>query len=61
MTGDKMKLTTIPSEEWDQVEAAAKEFWDEIAAESELKARVIAKIKEYNEVMAKSGPPYRYS
>ena len=61
VTGDKMKLTTIPAEEWGTVEAAAKEFWDEIAAESEVKARVVAKIKEYNDAMAKAGPPYRYS
>ncbi len=58
--GDKMKLTTIPSEEWAQVEAAAREFWDEIAAESETKAKVVAKIREYNDVMEKAGPPYRY-
>lgn len=58
--GDKMALTRIPDAEWAQVEAAAMEFWDEIAAESELKAKVVAKIKEYNEVMAKAGPPYRY-
>ena len=61
VTGDKMKLTTIPSEEWATVETAAREFWDEIAAESEVKARVVAKIKEYNEAMEKAGPPYRYS
>jgi TRAP-type mannitol/chloroaromatic compound transport system substrate-binding protein len=61
VTGDKMKLTTIPAEEWGTVEAAAKEFWDEIAAESEVKARVVAKIKEYNDAMEKAGPPYRYS
>ncbi|RMH47812.1 MAG: twin-arginine translocation signal domain-containing protein [Alphaproteobacteria bacterium] len=60
VNGDKMKLTTIPAEEWAQVEAAAVEFWDEIAAESETKAKVVAKIKEYNEVMQKAGPPYRY-
>ena len=61
VTGEKMKLTTIPAEEWGTVEAAAKEFWDEIAAESEVKAKVVAKIKEYNDAMAKAGPPYRYS
>jgi len=58
--GDKLKLTAIPDEEWDQVEAAAQEFWDEIASESETKAKVVAKIKEYNAVMAKAGRPYRY-
>ena len=60
VNGDKMKLTTIPAEEWAKVEAEAKKFWDEIAAESETKAKVVAKIKEYNEVMEKAGPPYRY-
>ncbi len=59
--GDKMKLTRIPDEEWAQVETAAQTFWDEIAAESEIKAKVVAKIKEYNDVMAKAGVPYRYS
>lgn len=57
--GDKMKLTRIPDAEWAQVEEAAKAFWDEIAAESETKAKVVAKIKEYNDVMAKAGVPYR--
>ena len=60
VNGTKMKLTSIPDEEWAQVEAAALEFWDEIAAESETKAKVVAKIKEYNAVMAKAGRPYRY-
>jgi TRAP-type mannitol/chloroaromatic compound transport system substrate-binding protein len=39
--GTKMKLTTIPDAEWATVEAAAREFWDEIAAESETKARIV--------------------
>jgi TRAP-type mannitol/chloroaromatic compound transport system substrate-binding protein len=59
--GDKLKLTTIPDEEWDQVEQAAQVFWDEIAAESETKAKVVAIFKEYNETMRKAGRPYRYS
>lgn len=58
--GDKMQLTSIPDEEWAQVEEAALEFWDEIASESEVKAKVVAIFKEYNEVMQKAGRPYRY-
>ena len=58
--GDKMQLTSIPDDEWQQVEDAAQEFWDEIAAESEVKARVVGIFKEYNEVMKKAGRPYRY-
>lgn len=61
VNGDKMTLTTIPAEEWAQVEDAAREFWDEIAAESEVKARVVQKIREYNDAMERAGPPYRFS
>ena len=59
--GDKLKLTTIPDAEWAKVEAEARNFWDEIAAESERNARVIKIIREYNDAMEKAGRPYRYS
>ena len=58
--GTKMKLTTIPDEEWQQVEDAAIKFWDEIAAESETKKKVVDIFKKYNATMAKAGRPYRY-
>jgi TRAP-type mannitol/chloroaromatic compound transport system substrate-binding protein len=61
VNGPKLKLTAIPDEEWAQVEAAAAAFWDEIAAESEVKARVVEIIKTYNAVMQKAGRPYRYT
>ena len=61
VNGTKMQLTSIPDDEWAQVEAAAKVFWDEIAAESETKAKVVSIFKQYNEVMEKAGRPYRYS
>lgn len=60
VNGGKLELTTIPDEEWAQVEAAAVKFWDEIAAESEVKAKVVSIIKTYNETMVKAGRPYRY-
>lgn len=59
VNGTKMKLTTIPDAEWAKVEAAAHKFWDEIAAESPTKAKVVEIIKKYNDVMEKAGPPYR--
>ena len=59
--GDKMKLTTIPDAEWQKVEDEAHKFWDEIAAESELKAKVVGIFKEYNDTMVKAGKPYRFS
>jgi TRAP-type mannitol/chloroaromatic compound transport system substrate-binding protein len=58
--GGKMELTTIPDEEWQQVEDAAQVFWEEIAAESEVKARVVQIIKDYNATMREAGRPYRY-
>ena len=58
--GTKMKLTTIPDEEWATVETAAIKFWDEIARESPIKAKVVDIFKKYNADMIKAGRPYRY-
>ncbi len=60
VNGTDMELTSIPDEEWKVVEDAAVVFWDEIAAESETKAKVVQIFKDYNEVMNKAGKPYRY-
>ena len=60
VNGGKLELTTIPDAEWAQVEEAAVKFWDEIAAESEVKAKVVGVIKAYNETMTKAGRPYRF-
>ncbi len=60
VNGTKLELTTIPDEEWATVENAAVKFWDEIASESEIKAKVVGIFKQYNEDMVKAGPPYRY-
>lgn len=57
--GAETNLTSIPDEEWATVEAAAQMFWDEIAAESETKAKVVSIFRQYNETMAKAGRPYR--
>ncbi|WP_375687003.1 TRAP transporter substrate-binding protein [Pseudooceanicola sp. LIPI14-2-Ac024] len=61
VNGTKMELTSIPDAEWDTVEKAAQVFWDEIAAESETKAKVVEIFKKYNADMQKAGRPYRYS
>ena len=55
--GTKMQLTSIPDDEWAQVEAAARTFWDEIAAESETKAKVVEVFKQYNADMERAGRP----
>ena len=59
--GPETKLTSIPDAEWATVEAAAERFWDEIAAESETKAKVVQIFKNYNALMVKAGRPYRYT
>ncbi|RAP42069.1 C4-dicarboxylate ABC transporter [Rhodovulum viride] len=59
--GTKMELTSIPDEDWDKVETAARTFWDEIAQESETKAKIVSIFRKYNEDMQKAGRPYRYS
>ena len=59
--GTKMKLTSIPDSEWAQVESSARKFWDEIAAESETKAKIVQIFKDYNAAMDKAGRPYRYT
>jgi TRAP-type mannitol/chloroaromatic compound transport system substrate-binding protein len=59
--GEKMELTTIAPEEWDQVVADSAEFWDEMAAISPRAARVVQIYKDYSAIMEKAGVPYRYS
>jgi len=58
--GDKLKLTTIPAAEWKTVEDEARKFWEEIAKTSPRCAKVVEIFKQYNALMDKAGPPYRY-
>ena len=58
--GDKLQLRSIPPEEWVAVEEAAKVFWTEIAAESELNAKIVQTFRDYNDVISKAGPPYTF-
>ncbi len=60
VNGPKLELTSVPDEEWATVEQKAREFWEEIAKESETKAKVVEIFKNYNDVMGKAGRPYRY-
>ena len=56
----KLELTTVPTDEWKQVEDEASKFWDEVASQSPRSAKVVEIIKKYNESMVKAGAPYRY-
>lgn len=59
--GTKLQLTSIPDAEWATVDAAARTFWDQIGAESPVKAQVVQIFKDYNAAMDRAGRPYRYS
>ena len=59
--GTKLELTSIPDREWARVEAEARDFWDEVAAESPRNARVVKILRDYNAAMEKAGRPYRYT
>ncbi|RAI03909.1 C4-dicarboxylate ABC transporter [Acuticoccus sediminis] len=57
--GEKMELTQIPTEEWNQVVKDAEGFWDEIAGQSERCAKVVEIFKQYAAVQEAAGYPYR--
>jgi len=59
VNGDKMELTTIPEAEWQKVEDAALEFWDEIAEISPRTKKVVEIFRSYNALMREAGLPYR--
>lgn len=59
VNGKKMKSTTMPPEEWNQVVKDAEEFWDDIAKISPRCEKVVKIFKEYNATMEKAGFPYR--
>ena len=58
--GDKLKLRSIPQSEWKAVEDAAKVFWNEIAEEGELHAKIVKIFRDYNDVIGQAGPPYNF-
>jgi len=60
VNGEKMQLTSIPDEEWAQVETAAKDFWAELTEGDPAREKVVGIIQDYNDVMQKAGRPYRY-
>jgi TRAP-type mannitol/chloroaromatic compound transport system substrate-binding protein len=57
--GDKLELTTLPPEEWKQVEDEAPKFWADIASQSERSAKIVKILEQYNSIVSKAGPPYR--
>jgi len=56
--GEKLELRTVPAAEWNEVEDAAKAFWEEVAQEGEVHQKIVNIFKEYNSVINQAGPPY---
>ena len=48
--GTKLKVQSIPREEWNEVERAATKFWAEIAETGEVAAKVVQIFKDYDAV-----------
>ena len=61
VNGTKLKLTSIPDNEWATVEKEALKFWDEVATTSPRAKKVIDIFKKYAATMEKAGRPYRYT
>ena len=57
VNGTKMQLTSIPDAEWARAENATVAFWDEIAAEGPVQAKVVDIFRKYNADMQKAGRP----
>jgi len=57
--GEKLELTSLPADEWNQVVKDAESFWDETASSSPRAGKVVAAFKKYSETMQKAGYPYR--
>ena len=59
--GTKLKVETIPADQWREVEDAAARFWDEVAEEGEIEAKVVGIFKEYKRIREAAGGIYNAS
>ncbi len=59
--GDKLKITSMPADEWSKVEEAAAKFWDKAGSQSDRNARVVKILKEYQSTRSNAGVPYSCS
>jgi len=57
--GEKLELTSLPADEWAQVNTDAEVFWDEIAGTSPRAGKVVDAFKRYAATMQAAGYPYR--
>ncbi|MDC3385236.1 C4-dicarboxylate ABC transporter, partial [Candidatus Pelagibacter sp.] len=60
-TGDKLKLRSIPQNEWREVEDAADKFWQEISETGETAEKIVNIFRDYRKVINSAGIPYSFS
>jgi hypothetical protein len=58
--GTKLKLRSIPAEEWREVENAADEFWQEVSETGETANRIVSIFRQYRDVINAAGVPYSF-
>ena len=59
--GDKLELTSIPQDDWAQVEDAAVAFWDDVAEQGEIEAQLVDIFRQYRTIIDSAGFPYSRS
>ncbi len=60
-TGTKLKLRSIPQNEWREVEDAADKFWQEISETGETAEKIVNIFRDYRKVINSAGIPYTFS
>jgi len=56
--GTKLKVRSVPADQWREVESAAAKFWDEIAETGEVAQKVVQIFKDYDAIRQKAGGLY---
>jgi TRAP-type mannitol/chloroaromatic compound transport system substrate-binding protein len=59
--GTKLKLRSIPQDQWREVENAADAFWQEISETGETAEKLVNIFRDYRKVINSAGVPYSFS
>lgn len=59
--GTKLKLRSIPQDQWRKVENAPDAFWQEISETGETAEKLVNVFRDYRKVINSAGVPYSFS
>ena len=59
--GTKLKLRSIPQDQWREVENAADKFWAEISETDEILEKLVKIFRSYRDVINAAGVPYTFT